>query len=295
MAQDLEQSGRQGRRVTWLGVWVNALLVLGKLLAGVYGRSQAMLADAVHSLSDLVTDGVVLVGLKLGRRAPDPRHHFGHGRMETMSASLVGLALVGVAVWIGYQALHDIITHVEHHPTWLALVAAAVSIAAKEALYRVTVAVGRRINSPAVVANAWHHRSDALSSVAVLLGVAGSLLNPDWHSLDAWAALVVALLICKVGLEVLWGALKEMADTAPPAEVLRSIQNCALDVPGVLEMHDLKVRSAGGRHQIQLHIVVDAQLNVMKSHRIAKEVERCLLAEVPDAGEVIVHVDPCDP
>ncbi|MEW5914548.1 MAG: cation diffusion facilitator family transporter [Thermodesulfobacteriota bacterium] len=295
MAQELEQSGQQGRRVTWLGVWVNALLVAGKLLAGIYGHSQAMVADAVHSLSDLITDGVVLLGLRFGRRGPDPRHHFGHGRIETMSASLVGLALVGVAAWIGYQALHDIIVQVEHHPTWLALAAAAVSIAAKEALYRVTVTVGRRINSPAVVANAWHHRSDALSSVAVLLGVAGSLLNPDWHSLDAWAALVVALLICKVGLEVFWGALKEMADTAPSPEVLRNIQSCAAGVAGVLEIHDLKVRSTGGRHQIQLHIVVDAQLNVVNSHQIAKEVEQCLLAEVPNTGEVIVHVDPYDP
>lgn len=292
MEQTLEVSGRDGRRITWLGVWINALLALGKLLAGIYGHSQAMVADAAHSVSDLVTDGVVLVGLKIGRRAPDPRHHFGHGRIETMAAAVVGFALLAAAILLGYEALYDIATGARHNPTWLVLWAAVVSIAVKEALYRVTVAVGRRINSPAVVANAWHHRSDALSSVAVLLGVAGTLINPAWHSLDSWAALVVSVLILKVALEVLWSAIKEMTDTAPGPEVLAAIQNCALGVAGVQEMHDLKVRSAGGRYQIQLHIVVGAQLNVQRSHDIAKEVERCLLTDVQDAGEVIVHVDP---
>jgi cation diffusion facilitator family transporter len=292
MGQDLEQGGREGRKVTWLGVGVNALLVVGKLLAGIYGHSQALVADAAHSLSDFITDGVVLVGLKIGRSAPDPRHQFGHGRIETMAAFVVGAALMAAAAFLGYGALYDIATGAEHHPTWLALVAAAFSIAAKEGLYRVTVVVGKRIHSPAVMANAWHHRSDALSSVAVLLGVAGSLINPAWHSLDSWAALVVSLLVLKVGLEVLWGAVKEMADTAPGSEVMARISACALDVEGVRDIHDLKVRSAGGRHQMQLHIVVDGGLSVTQGHGIAKKVEVCLFDEIEGAGEVIVHVDP---
>ncbi|MCF8040556.1 MAG: cation diffusion facilitator family transporter [Desulfarculaceae bacterium] len=292
MSVDLKQQGRQGRRVTWVGSWVNLALALGKLLAGIYGNSQAMIADAAHSLSDLVTDAVVLLGLKWGRSDPDDRHPYGHGRIETFSTLVVGAVLFALAIGLGYDAIAQLIRGDEHHPNWLALAAAAVSILAKEALYRYTVSVGRRINSQAVVANAWHHRSDALSSVAVLVGVAGAMINPAWHSLDAWAALVVSLLILKVGAEVLWGALQEMVDTAPSPEVMDSIRHCALSVSGVEQVHDLKVRSLGGRYQMQLHVVVDGGLNVIQGHDIAKAVEHCLQTELPDMGEVIVHVDP---
>ncbi|MFH2124960.1 MAG: cation diffusion facilitator family transporter, partial [Pseudomonadota bacterium] len=233
MIPDLQTQGKQGRRVTWVGAWVNLVLSLGKLLAGIYGNSQAMIADAAHSLSDLVTDAVVLLGLKWGRSDPDDRHPFGHGRIETLSTLVVGVVLAALAVGLGYDAIEQLIRGEQRHPTWLALVAAVVSILAKEALYRYTVLVGRRIKSQAVVANAWHHRSDALSSVAVLVGVAGAMINPAWHSLDAWAALVVSLLILQVGGEVLWGALQEMVDTEPSPEVMHSIKQCALGVSGV--------------------------------------------------------------
>lgn len=294
MNQDIEKQGRDGRRATWVGVWVNLGLAVGKLLAGVFGHSQAMIADAAHSFSDLVTDGVVLVGLKWGRSAPDDTHPFGHGRIETLSTLMVGVILTILGVILGYEAICRLIQGSPHNPTWLALAAAAVSILVKEVLYRYTVRVGRRINSQALVANAWHHRSDALSSVAVLLGVAGTLVNPAWHSLDAWAALVVSLLILRVGTGVLWGALKEMVDTAPSREEVDSMRCCALEVAGVRQVHDLKVRSLGGRYQIQLHVVVDGGLSVTEGHDIAKEVERCLHSELKDVGEVIVHVDPVD-
>ncbi|MBU4565371.1 MAG: cation diffusion facilitator family transporter [Desulfarculus sp.] len=294
MNPDLKTQGKQGRRVTWVGAWVNLVLALGKLLAGIYGNSQAMIADAAHSLSDLVTDAVVLLGLKWGRSDPDDRHPFGHGRIETFSTLVVGVVLFALAVGLGYDAIEQLIRGDQHHPTWLALAAAVVSILAKEALYRYTVLVGRRIKSQAVVANAWHHRSDALSSVAVLAGVAGAMINPAWHSLDAWAALVVSLLILKVGGEVLWGALQEMVDTAPSHEIMDSIKQCALGVSGVEQVHDLKVRSIGGRLQMQIHVVVDGRLKVTQGHDIAKAVEHCLQAEMPDVGEVIVHVDPDD-
>lgn len=295
MNPDLKTQGKEGRRVTWVGVWVNLVLSVGKLLAGIFGNSQAMIADAAHSLSDLITDGVVLVGLKLGRSAPDAGHPFGHGRIETLSTVVVGAILAALAVILGYDAIVQLIRGDAHHPTWLALAAAAVSILFKEALYRYTVRVGRRIKSQAVVANAWHHRSDALSSVAVLLGVAGAMVNPAWHSLDAWAALVVSLLILKVGADVLWDALKEMVDTAPSREVVESIERCALSVAGVQQVHDLKVRSLGGRYQMQIHVVVDGELRVSQGHDIAKAVEHCVEAEVDDVGEVIVHVDPSKP
>jgi len=288
----LQSQGRQGQRVTWVGLWANLGLAAGKFLAGVFGHSSAMVADAAHSLSDLVSDAVVLVGLKLGRRAPDQSHPFGHGRIETLSAQVVALLLMAIALYLGWEAAERLLTGSAQHPNWLALAAAAVSIAVKEGLYRYTVAVGRRINSPAVEANAWHHRSDALSSVAVLAGVAGALIHPAWHSLDSWAALVVAVLVAKVGGQIFWGALKEMTDTAPGPEVVHSIQACALGVPGVRQVHDLKVRSMGGRYQMQLHVVVDPDLSVVEGHDIAEEVERCVLGDIKGAAEVVVHVDP---
>jgi len=288
------QQSRAGQRATWVAAGVNVLLMGCKFGAGLLGNSQALIADAVHSLSDLFTDLVVLFGLRAGRKGPDTDHHFGHARIETMASAVVGLALLAVAVYLGYGAALSIYHHTERHPTWLAVAAAALSIAVKESLYHYTVRVGRRIKSPALVANAWHQRSDALSSVAVLLGVAGAQIKPGWHILDAYAALLVSFFIVKVGLEVLWGSLREMVDTAPGAEVLDRVRSCVRRVPGVLEEHDLKIRSSGGLYQMQVHILVDGDLSVSQGHRIAKEVERCLYSDIEDVGQVIVHVDPAE-
>jgi cation diffusion facilitator family transporter len=283
---------RAGRSVTLVGALVNVFLILFKLLAGIFGQSQALIADAVHSISDLFTDFVVLFGLKIGRKAPDEKHHFGHARIETLASAIVGVALIATALYLGVKASWNIYRHTEYHPTWLALVGAAASIAVKEALYRYTIHIGRRIKSLAVVANAWHHRSDALSSVAVLLGVAGARIRPSWHVLDSYAALCVSFFIIKVGLEILWGALREFIDTAPQPQILSKITECTLSVDGVIAMHDLRARTSGGLHQIELHIVVDGRLSVTEGHRIAKSVESCLMEEVADLDQIIVHVDP---
>jgi cation diffusion facilitator family transporter len=288
----MTESAKAGRSVTLVGVLVNAFLILFKFLAGVFGQSQALIADAVHSISDLFTDFVVLLGLRIGRKPPDERHHFGHARIETLASSIVGLALIATALYLGIKGIWNIHHHTEYHPTWLALVGAGTSIALKEALYHYTVHTGRRIKSSAVVANAWHQRSDALSSVAVFLGVAGARIKPSWHILDSYAALCVSFFIIKVGLEILWGALREFTDTAPKPEILSKIRQCTLSVDGVIDMHDLRARTSGGLHQMELHIVVDGRLSVTEGHRIAKAVESCLAEEVADLNRVIVHVDP---
>jgi len=288
------KGGREGRKVTLLGAVANSLLIACKFTAGILGNSQAMVVDAVHSISDLFTDAVVLVGLQMGRKDPDDTHHFGHARIATMASAVVGVSLMIVAAYLGYGAGRNIYYHTEYHPTWLALAGACLSIAVKETLYRYTLHVGLRIKSQAVVANAWHHRSDAFSSVAVLIGVAGAQLRPQWHILDAYAALVVSLFIMKVGFEVLWRVMREMADTAPGQEVLERIMTCARGVTGVLEAHDLKVRSMGGLYQMQIHIKVDGGLTVAQGHHIAKQVEECLNTEIKDIGEIIVHVDPAE-
>lgn len=281
-----------GNKITFIGALVNLFLIAFKFFAGFLGHSQALIADAVHSISDLFTDAVVLVGLRVGRKPPDKGHHFGHARIETMASTIVGLGLVGVALYLGTKAALNIHRHTELHPTWLALGGAGLSIAFKEALYRYTIHVGHRIKSTAIVANAWHHRSDALSSVAVLIGVAGAQIRPDWHILDAYAALVVSFFIIKVGLEVVWESVRELTDAAPRSETVDRIRLCARRVDGVIDVHNLKVRTSGGLYQMELHVLVHGNLTVAQGHRIAKEVETSLDREFEDLSEVIVHVDP---
>ena len=285
-------SARAGRSVTLLGVCVNVFLIAFKFLTGIMGHSQALIADAVHSFSDLFTDAVVLLGLRIGRKAPDENHHFGHARLETLASGIVGIALIITALFLGIQAAFNIYRHTEYHPTLVALVAAAVSLGLKEALFHYTVRIGKRIKSSLVMANAWHQRSDALSSVAVLLGVAGANIRPSWHVLDAYAALFVSFFIVKVGLDILKGTVREFTDTAPPGEVLKKIREITLGVDGVGAMHDLRVRTSGGLHQMEVHIMVDGQLTVTEGHRIAKAVEHTLMKDVADIDRVIVHVDP---
>jgi len=283
---------RAGRRVILIGMLVNVLLIAFKFMGGIFGHSQALIADAVHSISDFFTDFVALFGLEAGRKDADQKHPFGHARFETLASAGVGMSLVGVAVFLGMEAAGNIYNHTEYHPTWLALAAAALSIVIKEGLFRYTVHVARRIKSPVVMANAWHQRSDALSSVAVLVGVGGAKINPDWHILDAYATLVVSLFIIKVGLEILWGSMRELTDTAPRQEVLDRIKECAHSVEGVMDLHDLKVRTSGGLYQMEAHILVSGTITVDEGHSIAKEVEARLKGELEDLIQIIIHVEP---
>ncbi len=292
MSDSKTASLQDGRSVTLTGAVVNAILIVFKFFAGIYGNSQALIADAVHSISDLFTDAVVLIGLRLGRKAPDEKHHFGHARIETLASAIVGIALIATAIYLGLEAAYNIYHSTGTHPTSLALLGAGVSIILKEALYHYTLRTGRRLKSQLLVANAWHHRSDAFSSVAVLLGVAGTQINPSWYILDSFAALLVSLFIVKVGLTFLKKSLLEFIDTAPRPEVVSRIKQCALSVEGVIESHDLRARTSGGLYQIEIHIVVDGRLTVFEGHRIAKEVEACLIKEIEDLTRVVVHIDP---
>ena len=292
MLDSRRESTHAGRSVTLVGLLANSSLILLKFMAGVFGQSQALIADAVHSISDLFTDIVVLLGIKMGRKPPDEKHQFGHARMETLASAIIGLALIGTALYLGLEASLNIYRHTEYHPTSLALIGAGVSIAVKEALYHYTVKTGRRIKSQLLIANAWHHRSDAFSSIAVLLGVAGTLVNPAWYVLDAFAALLVSFFIVKIGIDIVNSCLREFIDAAPKPEVLDKIESCIRSVEGVIEMHDLRVRTFGGRFQMETHVVVSGQLTVTQGHKIAKLVERCLFEEIDDLDRVIVHVDP---
>ena len=283
---------RAGMRITVVGVLVNTVMIFLKFLGGILGHSQALIADAVHSCSDLVTDAVVLAGLKSGRKRADPSHPFGHARIETLASALVGLILVGVALFLGVEAAGNIIHHREYQPTWMAVGVAFLAVVVKETLFRYTIRVGRRIRSPVITANAWHHRSDSLSSLAVLVGVTGARIRPQWHILDAYAVLLVSLFIIRVGFRILRDAARELADAAPPGEVLNRIEEVVRQVPGVLAYHDLRVRTSAGRILMEVHLVVNSRLSVSQGHRIAKQVERGLMEEVENMQQVLIHVDP---
>ena len=256
-------STRDAKTITLVGGLVNIFLIGLKFVTGIIGNSHALIADAVHSISDLFTDVVVLLGIRTGRKPPDDKYPFGHGRIETLAAAIVGLVLIVTAVYLGVRSSMDIYFQKEYHPTVLALFGAVISIVLKETLYHYTVRAGRRIKSQLIVANAWHHRSDALSSVAVLFGVGCACIKPEWHIFDSFAALLVSFFIIKIGLEILGNSLHELSDAAPDPEVLSEINQCTLSVDGVIDSHDLRVRTSGGRYQIEIHIIVDALLTVM--------------------------------
>jgi len=281
-----------GLTVTWVGMAMNLVLVVLKVTVGWLGRSQALIADGVHSLSDLLSDGVVVLGLKWGRKEEDESHPFGHARIETVTGMLIGLLLIGTGIALAYHSVSNIYHHVESTPGPAAIAAAAASIIIKEALYWYTVKVGRRISSLAVIANAWHHRTDALSSVAVLIGVTGAYLSPSWHLADSYAALVVTYFIAKVGVSLIWSAGKEVIDTAPDRGAMTQVRQTAMTVDGVQQTHDIRARLSGGRIFAEIHIVVDPELTVRAGHEIADNVKDRLLSDVPGMAHVIVHVDP---
>jgi cation diffusion facilitator family transporter len=287
-----KQDLKAGLRVTWVGLWVNVLLIAFKLVGGILGGSQALIADAVHSISDLFSDVVVLLGLRWGRKEADDDHPYGHGRIETIASAMVGLLLLAAGCGIAYNAILAIHDHRGSSPTLLAIAAAGASIVLKEIMYWYTVGVGKRIRSRALVGNAWHHRSDALSSVAVLIGLIAAYVNPDWHLADALAALLVSLFVFRIGWSLMWTAFRELADTAPTQEVIVGLQAMASEIPGVLQVHDVRARHSGPNLLVEMHVVVDGNLSVHAGHDIAEEVTARLTREVKAVEEVVVHIEP---
>jgi cation diffusion facilitator family transporter len=286
------ENAAAGVRATWIGCGTNVSLVVFKLWAGFAANSQALIADGFHSLSDLFSDFVVLLGLKWGRKAEDADHPFGHARIETISSMVIGLTLIVVGVGITYSAIRSIYLHNPSNPGLLAIYAAAISIVLKEILFWYTIRVGRRLRSLAVIGNAWHHRTDAFSSVAVLIGVGATYVKPEWHLADSYAALVVTFFIVKVGINLVWSAFRELSDTAPDREALAQIRERSIRIDGVRQVHDLRARYSGSQIFVEIHIVVDPDMTVRQGHDIARQVKATLLGEFADVTHVIVHVDP---
>jgi len=287
-----EQEVRSIRRVTWIGLVANVLLSGFKLAGGILGSSQVIVADAVHSLSDTTTDVAVLIGVRYWSRPPDDGHPHGHGRIEAVVTAGIGLLLAGVAVGLTWNAIQTLRQPHPHRPGLIALAAALVSVVAKEMLYRWTVRVGRRVHSSAVVANAWHHRSDALSSIPAALAVLTVRLHPDWLFLDHLGAVVVSVFIFRAGVLIVWPASMELMDAGASQKELNRIEQVAMSVEGVRGVHAIRTRIVGGRVHVDLHILVDSTMSVGNGHAVSEEVDRRLLAEGPRMADVVVHLEP---
>jgi cation diffusion facilitator family transporter len=251
-------------------------------------------ADGVHTLTDALTDLAVITGALFWGRPPDSCHPYGHRRIETLSTGMIGAALLITALGIGWQALERLHEGPQNPPGMIALAAAIVSIIVKEGMYRWSAAAGRRLKSPALTANAWHQRTDALSSVPVAAAVAANAAAPALWYLDSVAALLVALVIIKAAFDICRPAIRELMDAGADARVVQHISAQALQVAGVRQVHAVRTRSVAGSMLVDLHVLVDPALNVRDAHTIAQQVEQCLLDEGSDIVDVLVHIEPAE-
>lgn len=284
-------------RVTWVGFFLNLVLTACKLLAGIIGHSGAMVADAVHSLSDFATDVVVLATFSVVGKPADKDHDYGHGKYETLATAIIGgaLLLVGASIfWSGAVKIwHSIKGEHLEAPGGIALIAAVISIGVKEWLYRYTVTVGKRINSQAVIANAWHHRSDAFSSVGTLLGIGGAIaLGEKWNVLDPIAAVIVSIFIIKVALDISSGCIKELVDESLADDVEDEILQIAVAVQGVAHPHNLRTRRIGSDIAVDLHIRVSPDMRVADAHEITAQIETQIRHRFGPSTFVSIHVEP---
>lgn len=284
-------------RVTLVGSVVNLLLLVFKFVAGILGHSAAMMADAVHSLSDFVTDIIVIVFVRISSKPEDEGHDYGHGKYETLATAIIGLILLFVGfgiLWNGATSIWDFWQGGElKEPGMLALWAALVSIVFKELLYQYTVFKGRRLNSQAVVANAWHHRSDALSSIGTAIGIGGAiLLGEHWLILDPLAAVVVSFFIMKVAIQLLIPCVEELLEKSLPAEVEEKIKQEILSFPGVTSPHHLRTRRIGSSYAIEVHIRMNGKITLEEAHRTATAIENRLKGEFGSRTYINIHVEP---
>lgn len=285
-------------RVTILGSVVNLLLLVFKFVAGVLGHSAAMIADAVHSLSDFVTDLIVIVFVKISSKPEDADHAYGHGKYETLASCIIGLALIVVGVMMGYNATVKIVDVVRNgtelaSPGIIALAAAVLSIVLKEWMFRITRKVAREVDSPAVEANAWHHRSDALSSVGTAIGIGGAvLLGSKWAVLDPIAALVVSVFIVVQAAKILSDAIGQLMEKSLPRDVEQRICEIVYEEEGTSDIHHLRTRKIGSQISIELHVRMNGSLTLREVHDKSIAIEKRLRAAFGDSTYINLHVEP---
>ncbi len=288
---------KQAQKVTWVGFIANLLLSLGKLLAGIIGNSAAMIADGVHSVSDFVTDIIVLAFVKVSDKEGDKDHRYGHGKFETFATLLISMALIFVGFGIGLSGIKNIVKslsgEVINQPSIIALAAAFVSIITKEWLYQYTKKVGKSINNQAVVANAWHHRSDAFSSIGTLIGIAGAIfLGEKWRLLDPLAGVVVSFFIIKVAIELGLPSVRELLEESLPEDTEKDIIKIVKHNPKVRDYHKLKTRKIGSIYAIDIHIKLDRDISFIESHDIATDIEIRLKEKYGTRTQISIHTEP---
>ena len=284
-------------RVTLVGSAGNVALLTFKFIAGVVGHSSAMVADAVHSLSDFITDLIVLVFVRISAKPQDTSHDYGHGKFETIASFVIGLALVAAATGIIVSGSLKFVSWLQGEqlsaPGWLALWAALLSIVLKEVLYRYTARVGRRLDSQALVANAWHHRSDALSSVGTAVGIGGAiLLGQRWTVLDPLASIVVGFMLVRVAVELLKTSVGELTESSLPADTEQEIESIITSFPGIYEPHNLRTRKIGNHIAIEAHVRMDGSLTLREAHDCASAIERSLKTRYGRETHVTIHMEP---
>lgn len=281
------------QRVTLLSAVVNTLLGVAKIIVGWLVGSAALVADGIHSFSDLVTDGFVLAASHYGHQGPDHDHHYGHGRIETLATLFLGSVLIFVAGGIAWSSLERLFSAAEIPPpgVW-AILLTALALLAKEWLFHLTRRVARRIGSKMLEANAWHHRSDVLSTGVVMVALIGSQLGAAW--IDTLAAVVVGLMVGKVGWDLLWESGRELVDTALPVATQEAMRQEAMSVSGVEGIHDLRTRQSAGHTMLDLHVVVSPRISVSEGHEIGNEVSRRLRHAFPALTDLTFHIDPED-
>ena len=293
--QKLENSREASvRNATWIGLLLNVALAGVKFAAGYFGRSQALIADAIHSLTDTMTDLAVIAGSHFWSRPPDESHPYGHRRLETLVTVFIGIMLAAAGIGIGWDAVSGLRDKGSSSPGWVALLAAVVSILTKETLYRWTAEIGRRIKSPALAANAWHHRTDAISSVPVLIAVAGALIFPSWSFLDLVGAVIVSIFILHAAMKIIWPGISELIDAGAPTDIQNKIADIACKIQGVLDIHKVRTRYISTSILVDMHIVVDGSISVREGHAIADEVETQIINGIPNVLDAVIHVDPMD-
>lgn len=286
-------------KVTFVGMVVNIFLSAGKIVAGVFGRSAAMLADGVHSLSDLLSDIIVIAFVRVSSKERDRDHEYGHGKFETFATLIVSLILIVVAAQMMVSGIRSITSVLGgdtiQRPGYVALAAALISIISKEILYRYTISAGRKTDSPAVVANAWHHRSDAFSSVGSLIGIAGAIfLGDKWVILDPLVCCCISIVIFVMAVRMAGPSLNELMDGALPEETEKEIVSLAMSVSGVRNLHELKTRRSGLSVMIEAHMVVDPLITVEQAHEIVTSVEAVLKEKFGQQTQISIHIEPSE-
>lgn len=282
---------RKIRNITIISLFFNILLSVAKISAGVFGKSQAVIADGVHTISDCITDLAVIIGSAYWCAPPDESHPHGHRRIETAVTVFIGIALFAVAAGVGRSAITSFFDE-DDPPQLIAFAAAVISIIVKEILYHWTARVGKKTGSSAVVANAWHHRSDAISSIPAALAVIISIFLPGYHFIDNIGAIIVSLFIFYAAFKISWPAIYELTDAGASKQMCFSIETIARSVKGVKDIHKCRTRYLGSKIQVDLHVLVNPEISVREGHYISAAVKKELVAKVPDIVDVVVHLEP---